>query len=341
MEHISMFFYNLNEEAIGILVALLTIVLVAITAVWIYNRKKYHELAHQIPAGVVKNYLDSVIQNSSALKSSLFRGGGMELGDGIPSVLSTTNLGGGDNVSIDTELLNRKIAEIAALQTQVSEKNNKVSELEKKVAQLQASGGSSDSSAEIGELNSKISDLEKQLKAALAAAEAAAANAGGGGGSGEADEALKTELESVKKERNELKERLQEYEIIEDDLANLKRLQQENEQLKKALAGQGGSLPPSGGGDDGGAAAPPVDSAPAAADPAPPAAAAAAPASAPVADEQAPAAEVDSEPVAEAPEAAETPDAPEAPEAVAEAPAVEGDGKSAEDLLSEFEKMLG
>lgn len=32
--------------------------------VYLYNRKKYHNLKHQIPASVVKNYLDSIIQNS-------------------------------------------------------------------------------------------------------------------------------------------------------------------------------------------------------------------------------------------------------------------------------------
>jgi uncharacterized membrane-anchored protein len=46
----------------------------------------------------------------------------------------------------------------------------------------------------------------------------------------------------VTKERNGLLERLKEFEIIADDLANLKRLQQENEQLKRSLAAQGGSV---------------------------------------------------------------------------------------------------
>lgn len=41
-----------------------------------------------------------------------------------------------------------------------------------------------------------------------------------------------------------LEDRLAEYSIIEDDLANLKKLQQENAQLKAALEGKGGSLPP-------------------------------------------------------------------------------------------------
>ena len=37
-------------------------------------------------------------------------------------------------------------------------------------------------------------------------------------------------------------EELQQYDVISDDLANMKRLKQENEQLKKALVGVGGSV---------------------------------------------------------------------------------------------------
>lgn len=47
----------------------------------------------------------------------------------------------------------------------------------------------------------------------------------------------------VTKERDEIRDRLKEFEIISDDLANLKRLQQENEQLKRSLAAAGGSAP--------------------------------------------------------------------------------------------------
>ena len=60
--------------------------------------------------------------------------------------------------------------------------------------------------------------------------ELAAASASSGG-----DGAIKAELGKVTKERDELKERLMEYEIIEEDF-DLKRLQQENEQLKATIA---------------------------------------------------------------------------------------------------------
>jgi stress-induced morphogen len=69
---------------------------------------------------------------------------------------------------------------------------------------------------------SKIKELETLL----------ARNRETGGG----DEALKQELAMLINERDEITERLKEFEIISDDLANLKRLQQENEQLKRSLA---------------------------------------------------------------------------------------------------------
>ena len=122
-------------------------------------------------------------------------------------------------------------------------------------------------------------------------------------------------LAAVTKERDELKDKLQEYSIIEDDLANLKRLQQENEQLKKSLEASGGTVPE--------AAAPvtePIPAEPAAAPVEEPAAAA--PAEEPIPAE---------EPAAAAP----------AEEPAAAAPEAPTEDKSPEDLLSEFEKMLG
>lgn len=68
--------------------------------------------------------------------------------------------------------------------------------------------------------------LEKDLAAAKSAAPT---------GKGDA------ETTSLKEKLANLEARLQEYSIIEDDLANLKRLQQENAQLKAQLAGKGGA----------------------------------------------------------------------------------------------------
>lgn len=188
---------------------------------WFSNRRKYHNLKHAIPANVVKSYLDSIIQNSTALKSSLFRGGGLEV-TGVPSVMPLQNLTGGDSLAVNgapstalMEELNQKKAQIAALEAQLSSAQN---------AQREVEGKLSEALRNLSTAEARIKELEALLAAARA-------NTGGG----KADESLKSELEMISKERDEIKDRLKEFEIISDDLANLKRLQQENEQLKRSL----------------------------------------------------------------------------------------------------------
>ncbi|MFT6630892.1 MAG: hypothetical protein ACJAS4_000836 [Bacteriovoracaceae bacterium] len=277
----------------GMLVILSAIIL----WVYYYNRKKYHNLKHQIPASVVKNYLDSIIQNSTALKSSLFRGGGLDVDpSSIPSVMPLDQLQTSTPIGVSTSGGDEALrAEVARLQSQLTEKQNIITDLENKSTDLEGT---------VKAKQERIEELEKLL----AEAQANEGTAGGGD-----DEALKAQLAEVTTERDSLKEDLAQYDIIEDDLADLKRLKQENEQLRAALEGSGGSVPE---------AAPVAEAAPV-------------PAAEPVVAEPEPVA------VAEAaPEAVAEPAAAAPVEEVAVAPAAEDD-KSPEDLLSEFEKMLG
>ncbi len=198
---------------------------------WFSNRRKYHNLKHAIPANVVKSYLDSIIQNSTALKSSLFRGGGLEV-NGVPSVMPLHNLTGGDSLAVNgapstalMEELNQKKAQIAALEAQLSSSQN---------AQREVEGKLTEAMRNLSNAESRIKELEALLAEARASA----------GSGGAADESLKSELVMVSKERDEIRDRLKEFEIISDDLANLKRLQQENEQLKKSLGLKDGPLVP-------------------------------------------------------------------------------------------------
>jgi predicted nuclease with TOPRIM domain len=186
---------------------------------WFFNRRRYHHLKHAIPANVVKNYLDSIIQNSTALKSSLFRGGGMDVG-GVPSVMPLSNMIGGESLGINgapstalLEELNHKKALISSLEAQLSSFHGSQREVETKL---------SSSQGQISSAENKIKELEALL--------ARVRNESGG------DDTLKAEVGMLTKERNEIRDKLKEFEIISDDLANLKRLQQENEQLKRSLA---------------------------------------------------------------------------------------------------------
>lgn len=218
------YFDKFGPELLVIQFGFLVILSTLFLWLWFSNRRKYHNLKHAIPANVVKSYLDSIIQNSTSLKSQLFRGGGLDVG-AVPSVMPLQGLSGGDSIALSgapstalLEELNQKKAQVAALEAQLSASQNAQREVEARLAQSQSGLTASEA---------KIRELEALL---------AQARSSGGG-----DEALKAELQLVTKERNEIRDRLKEFEIISDDLANLKRLQQENEQLKRSLAAQGGA----------------------------------------------------------------------------------------------------
>lgn len=293
-----------TDETITVFSMLLLITMAGIIAYWFYNRKKFHQLTHEIPASVVKNYLDSIIQNSTSLKSSLFRGGGLDMGNGIPSVVPVGDLPSSMNISMGSasEEVNQKNAEIASLTLKLGDRTKQISDLEKRMLDLSAGKGSS---AEADILKKEMATLQAQL------AEARAASGG--------DPNVQRELSTVTTERNDLRERLKEYEIIEEDLANLKRLQQENDQLKAELAAlkRGASQSKN-----------------------------EAAAVAPVMAKEAPPVEMEEEIDLEAEMARAIAESKPSPKSVVveipdEAPAVEGEQKSAEELLSEFEKMLG
>lgn len=287
-----------TDETITVFGTLLLVTTGTIIAYWFYNRKKFHQLTHEIPASVVKNYLDSIIQNSTSLKSSLFRGGGLDMGNGIPSVVPVGDLPSSMNISVgsSSEEVNQKNAEIASLTLKLNDRSKQIADLEKRMMELSSGKG-----------NAEVDILKKDLAALQAQLTEARASSGG-------DANLQKDLTIVTNERNDLRERLKEYEIIEEDLANLKRLQQENDQLKAEVSALKKGAPQ--------VKAPEM------------------PIAAPVIGP------VEEELDLEAEMAKAIQDSKPAPkvEAVVEAddiPVVEGEQKSAEELLSEFEKMLG
>lgn len=297
------------------LLGMLLIITGVLLFVWISNRRKFHQFKHQIPSSVLKNYLDSIIQNSTALKSSLFRGGGLDVeAGGVPSVLPLDQLKQGaafDAVSAggDEELR----AEINRLQNALSDKNTIIKDLE--TAKIGLEGENKSKSERIVELEKLLETLKNEP-----------------GESGDSAKIL-AEKNALELRNKEIEEQLKEYEIIGDDLANLKKIKQENEQLKQALADMGQSAP----------AAPQVD-----------------PDETPIVEPKDEMPQFDDGPRAPAPSeqqvvAEETSVKEEAPaeEPVAEKVANESTSndseeeqepvntKSPEDLLSEFEKMLG
>jgi myosin heavy subunit len=307
-ETIRLILTKFTDETITVFSLLLLVTMVGIIIYWFYNRKKFHQLSHEIPASVVKNYLDSIIQNSNSLKSSLFRGGGLDIGNGIPSVVPVGDLPSSSSIQFGggSEEISQKNAEVAALHQKLSDRQRQIQDLEKTIQDLSAGKGLGAESEilkkDLSQSQQKVRDLEAQLAEAMT-------RTGG-------DPNMQKELASITSERDEIRERLKEYAIIEEDLANLKRLQQENDQLKAELAALKKGAP-----------AP----APAPEPVAPP----------PIEEEEdleamMAQAIADSKPAAPAPKAPQVMDL-----ADDEAPAEEVEQKSAEELLSEFEKMLG
>lgn len=324
---------HINDNVFYLSLSVLFIVFVLLVAYWFYTRRKMQELQHQIPAEVIKNYLDSVIQNSNALKSSLFRGGGLDVADGIPSIVPTGELAKG-GVGVSAEEIAQKNAEIAALQGQIGSKDSQIRELERQLAE----GFKGDEAGEkVIQLQSENAGLKADLEAARAEIEALKSSANNSGADNSA------ELDELKKKNSELEASLEEYSVISEDLANLRRLQQENDQLKKTIEEMkaGGASAAEAVAE----AAPEPTPEPEPA-PVPEPAAEAEISEQPVEEddgEAAMAAAIAEQQAQEEPAAAE----PEAAQAQGSAddemmvPSNEGEQKSAEELLSEFEKMLG
>ncbi len=203
-----------SSEILFIEVCVLTIVACVLLWIWISNKRKYQTLKHQIPAAVVKNYLDSIIHTSYSLKSSLFRGGGADVDVNDMSALFPAGAalaGGVDNSSA----INEKNAQISELKESMTAKDQAVVDLQNKLNELQQN--LTDSKKQSEELKSQVSAVDNAEDS-------------------ERSKELESEVSNLKNDRDSLRAKLDEYAIIEDDLANLKRLQQENEQLKRALS---------------------------------------------------------------------------------------------------------
>lgn len=313
MESIALIFSKFSSEIISAQLGLLCL-FAAVGLYMILVRKHNRSRTEWVPAALVKEYLDKTARDEHDIRMRLFGETARVQTAGAAPVQQVVVSGTDPAV----------MKELEALRAQLAVADKRSMEFDKNVATLK----------------SEKEALEKKLKEVPKAAPAAGA-----------DPAVAKELDTVKKEAEELKARLAEYEVIEDDLANLKKYQIENKELREKLEGKGISVEPATTVAATPAPAPEATKVEAAA-PAPEATTtvAAAPAPAPEVTkvEAAPAPEA----VAEAPAAAEAAPSPvaeaapaptaEAPAAAAAAPAeAPKSSKQKEDeLLSEFEKML-
>lgn len=228
-----------SKEAIVIQLFLISLITMSYFGYLLIKKKKYGAAKNQIPDNVVRAYLVELISHAEGFKNQLF-GTNFKIAAGpgmtMPTQVAAPVAVAGDGT--DAAAAAAALTQVAELQKQLTASNAKQEEFAKKIAQL---------SSEKAALEAK-------------AGQAGGSSAGGGDSKEAQDKIAKLEA------------KLSEYEVIEDDLANLKKYQQENKQLRAQLSAlQGGAPAPE--------AAPAAEAVvPAAAAPAPQAEATAAPA---------------------------------------------------------------
>lgn len=327
MEAIGLFFTKFSDELLSAQIALLSFSL-ALGVYWMLIRKKKRESAEWVPAALVKAYLDRMRADERETRARLF---GEEYA--APSAAAAPVAHG--HATTVTQVVSNDPAlqkEIEALRAQLAQSDSRAMEFDRTMNGLKAEKAA----------------LEQKLKDAAANPAAGAAAAG-------PDPKVMQELE-------DLRARIQEYDVVSEEIANIKILQKENEKLKARV----GELEAGGAKVAAAPAAAPAAAEPAKtvaaekAEPAPltvvsggkaeaaPAAAPAPAAAAPAATPAPAAAETNTNVLAPVTPSVETPAAAPAPAAAAAAPATDAAAAGAEksskqkeeELLSEFEKML-
>jgi hypothetical protein len=268
----------------------------AYLAFWVLRKRRMGSIEDEVPAGLVKVYLNQLIGEAEQLRAQLF---GLLTG-ASPAAGQTAALRG-----ITPDLLASISAHLPAA-TPGAGSDHKLQALEAKMN-------------EQAKAMDAVVVEKKRIEKELADARAAGAKSGG-----TVDDGM---IAKLQEKIRVLEGKLAEYAVIEDDLANLKRLQQENAQLRSALS-------------KGGAAPQPAAGAAPAATPAPVAAKAAAPVAAVLAAEpslEPSVAAVASTPAAQAAAASPEPAVASVPSGATAAPAEEA---GFEALVDEVEKSL-
>ncbi len=181
---------------------------------WVVKKRRLGAARDQVPAGMVKVYLSQLINEAQFVRTQLF---GLAGGTGnpddfaahfkaAPASTSHASETHSDEASsgVSADLMER----LKALEKQLADKESMVVNI----------------NVEKTKLLEEVENLKQNQKVTGAAAT---------GNNAELLQKMKT-----------LEERLEEYALFEDDLANLKRLQQENAQLKKRIDERGGSAGP-------------------------------------------------------------------------------------------------
>lgn len=203
MEAIVYLLSRFSAEALAAQVALISLVCCLSLYFYLLRRKKRYS-SEWVPAALVKAYIDKVDHDEREIRLKLF---GEDTSRGImPTAFAPTAVAAPAPVQqivvqgADPAVMK----ELEALRAQLGVADSRAVEFNTTITQLKAQNTA----------------LEEKLKAAPTAAAAPAAGAS----------------EAATKELENLKAKLAEYEVIEDDLANLKKYQIENKALQEKLS---------------------------------------------------------------------------------------------------------
>lgn len=209
-------FSKFTPEALLFEALAILLLICGYTAFWILRKRRFGVIDQSMPSGPIKSYLNELIGNAEQLRLQLF---GL-LASSDHSASQLYRLAGPTSAPNPGNPAPPSDPEIA----------KKLSTLETKVLeQLKA----------LEAMAADKSRLERDLAEAMRGVAPAAA----GSASNEENSGLTAKLQQ---KIQDLEGKLSEYSVIEDDLANLKRLQQENTLLKTTLTAKGIPIPLSG-----------------------------------------------------------------------------------------------
>jgi hypothetical protein len=207
-------FSQFTPEALLIEALLIFLLMCCYIAFWILKKRRFGSAKTVLPSGPVQTYLNQLIGQAEHLRIQLFGLSGIQQPLPLPQ-----GSGMGSDMGSGTESANR----ILLLESQLKDQVKSLETLTAEKLQIQ-----------------KELTLAQEKTAATSGTNTTPSSS--------------PEYQELQKKVGDLEGRLSEYSVIEDDLANLKRLQQENaqlkielEQLKQSIEGQGTQTPISSG----------------------------------------------------------------------------------------------
>lgn len=210
MSHWLYVFSQFTPEAMLFELTVIFLLIACYCAFWVLRKRKFGSMEHTVPSGVVRGYLNQMINDAQLLRSQLF---GLLAGMGGPLPVQAQALQAEPRFSAAAPVAPQTLSD---------------PELKKRLTELESQLSAQKNSLDI--VLKEKTELEKALAAAKSQTGGTAPAASDG-----------AELKKLKDQIKELEDRLAEYSVIEDDLANLKRLQQENAKLKALLEQKGGA----------------------------------------------------------------------------------------------------